>query len=153
MATHRRAARCGHRRFDGTDRFSDSLRKTLVASSRDRDVQRDYYLRADPWRAERDSSRGHVARDAQRDGLWLRLGLVFLFQTERRCPFLRANEAMMVGEKIVRQAFPAAGGRIVRPLCLLGLLPTGRSDIILPDVQRCPPLLTVYDLDKPNDSV
>lgn len=95
MAAHRCAARRGHRSPDGIHRLRICRAKTVVASSRDDDVQLDYYLRVDPWRAEPDSSRDHVARDYQRDGLWLRLGLVFLFQTERRRLFSRVPTAMM----------------------------------------------------------
>jgi hypothetical protein len=53
----------------------------LVASAPYCDVQLDYCLRVNPWRAQPDSSHGHVARDYQRDRLRCYLGLVFLYRT------------------------------------------------------------------------
>ena len=94
MVAHRRAARGGRWNFDGAHCLWIRRAKTMVASSRDRDVRLDYSFRIDPWRVEPDSSSDHVARDHQRFGVWWRGRLVLLFQTKRGRVFLRAGEPM-----------------------------------------------------------
>jgi len=79
MAAHRCAACRGHRFVNGNDRLRICRAKTVVASYRDRDVQLDYCLLVDPWRAEPDSPCDYVARDYQCFRVWWRVRLVFLF--------------------------------------------------------------------------
>src|SRR5713101_1434809 len=102
MAAHRCATCRRHRRSDGAHLLRFCLTTSVVASSRDCDVQFDYYLRVGPRRAESDSPHNYVARDYQRGGVRLRFRLVFLFQAKRRRLFSRFGRSTITFARTVK---------------------------------------------------
>ena len=78
--------------------YGFAAQKTVVASSRDRDVYFDCPLRVRPRRAEFDSSLDHVASDHQRFGVWCRVCLVLLSQAKCRRIFSRITKTQSVAD-------------------------------------------------------